>query len=221
MSRNFSKLELLGWLWRSRWASRYNSEKDSRIYDFVARHYFGRDKLAQQIALEFLKYIDLKRFSATICDRAAGTGIITKGLVEAGFKVRSSDLNLSQLEELSKKIKDVTVVEEDLNDNVVGVDDSTVDGVVAVAADRFMTVKGQRIFVKEAKRVLKTNGILIWPTFFGEYVVGKFKYGRQWRGSPKEKIKLLEENGFKILSNKLKVNGFLEPAVCKLLVAKK
>lgn len=221
MSQNPSVLEVLTWLWRSRWVSKYTSEKDSRMYDLVACHYFGREKLAKQIASKFLKYIDLDPSLATICDRAAGTGIITKALVEAGFKVRASDLSRSQLGELSKKFKDVIVVEENLNDNIIGVGDSTVDGLVAVAADRFMTVEGQKIFVREAKRVLKTDGILIWPTFFGEYIIGKIKYGRQWQGSPKEKIKLLEENGFKILSNKLKVNGFLEPAVCRLLVAKK
>ncbi len=212
-----SLVEVVTWLWRSRWVQRYNSQRDAKMYDLVARYYFGRQKLALQISSVFLKYIKSPSQSI-ICDRAAGTGIITEALINAGFKVRASDISKDQLLELSARFKDVEIAEDDLNGLMVGVGDGVFDGLVAVAADRFMTTNGQEIFVQEARRVLKDRGILVWPLILGEYV-GKIKHGLNWQNSLSARIKLLEKNGFKILSKEFKFNGISPAAICRIIVA--
>ncbi len=213
-------LEALSWLWRSRFVHKYTSQRDAEMYDQVARYYFSREKLARQIGIVFLENFDADPSQITIYDRAAGTGIITEALLDAGFKVCASDLSQDQLNKLKVKFENVPTVVEDLNGPMVTVADSSIDGMVEVAADRFMTAQGQEIFVKEAYRVLKKGGILVWPVLFGEYY-GKLKHGWKWRAGARARIKLLQENSFKILSDDLKIWDISPASMCRLLIAKK
>lgn len=215
-----SLVETLTWAWRSRWAQKYSSVKDAEMYDLVARYYFGREKLARMVVSEFINNLENNPSQNLICDRAAGTGIITEALMNAGFDVRASDLSFEQLQILSRKFKNILAVVEDLNGIMENVADETADGLTEVAADRFMTANGQEIFVQEAARVLRKGGILVWPLIFGEFG-GKLKHGWKWRWSSKTRIKLLQRNGFEIVSNEFKIKGLALPSMCRLLVAKK
>jgi len=212
--------ETISWLWRSKLVQRYQSERDAEMYDLVARYYFGRQELAKQISLEFLKRIEVVPTEAMICDRAAGTGIITEALLDVGYNVCASDLSQTQLKTLAEKFSVATTKIEDLNGQMIGVEDNSIDGIVEVGADRFMTPMGQELFVQEAARTLKVGGILIWPTFPSEYHA-KFTQGWRWRASSLAKIKLLKKNGFIILSNRLHIKSFSLAAVCRILVARK
>jgi len=199
---------------------KYSSALAAANYDRLARKFFGREKLAKQISDEFLKYLNINHEPAFVVECAAGSGIITERLQSAGFKVLALDLNLEPLKIINDKFPNVKIEQNNIN-NSLPVALNNVDGMLAVAADRYMTILGQKNFVTEANRVLKSNGILIWPTFLGDSVLGRIKYGNKWRFGSKEKIKLLKENQFEILSNRLKINGWLEPAWCRLLIAKK
>jgi 2-polyprenyl-3-methyl-5-hydroxy-6-metoxy-1,4-benzoquinol methylase len=212
--------DTISWAIRTRFADTYNTVQDAKAYDEIARYYFGREKLAHEIGLNFLQNISLNPEEAVICDRAAGTGIITEALVEAGFKVRASDLSEYQLQELSKKFPSVELKLEDINGIMKDVATESVDGVVQVAAARFMTPFGQETFVREAQRVLKKGGIIIWPVFPTE-MSAKLRQGLDWKGTSKDISKLLQENGFGIIGDDVVIHGVFGTFSCTLLMGKK
>lgn len=214
-------LQILSWLWRSKFAQRYTSESDAEMYDRVARYYFGREALANKIAHIFLKHVTVEPTRARIYDRAAGTGIITGALLAAGFRVCASDKSASQRHVLTSKYKDVQMIEEDINDPLVGVKDESFDGMVQVAADRFLTPQGQELFATEAARVLKIDGVLVWPVFLGESITGKYIHGSLWRATVSAKCHLLKKYGFSIVDTQLSFDGWIPSTFCVIVVAKK
>ena len=141
-------------------------------------------------------------------------------LVSAGYNVRASDVSQEQLDLLSKRLPNVETVIEDFNQPMQGVKDGSVDGIIEVAADRYMTVDGQKKYVQESQRVLKKNGVLIWPLFLGE-CTHKLKYGLKWKAGKKEISQLLEDNGFRIASDKKYFYKINSQQIFDLLVAKK
>ena len=201
----------------------YATPESSEAYDFIAKKYFDREKLGHDIAQTFNLYLPghLKIEDAIICDRAAGTGIISRALSDYGFQVRASDLNVTQLEQIRQTAPSITTVREDFNELMTGVEDESVHGVVQVGATRYMTVNGQVNYVREAQRVLVENGLLIWPVFRREIPEAKLKHGWSHKSGFQEIVKLLETNGFEILSADYVVHGFMYSTPCSLVVARK
>lgn len=212
--------EFIAWALKTRFGQKYDSSLGAVAYDKMARYHFAREKVAKDITLAFLENIPEHPKDALICERAAGTGIITEALIAAGYNVRASDLSKEQLELLSKRLPNVKTVFEDFNEPMQCVEDESVDGIVEVAADRYMTPEGQANYVREAYKKLKKDGILLWPVFLGEFVK-KLRNGFKWKAGEKQISELLESNGFEILSNKRYVHGLNATKIFRLLVAKK
>lgn len=212
--------ECFAWALKTKFGLTYDTSEGAKAYDKFARYYFGREKMANDIALAFLENIPAHPNDALICERAAGTGIITEALVNAGYKVRASDLSKEQLKLIAQRFSNVETILEDINGQMQGVKDESADGIIEVAADRYMTIDGQEKYVKEAHRTLKKDGVLLWPIFPCEFIY-KLKNGFKWRAGEKQITELLENYGFDRVSNRRYFHGLHDSKIFRLLVAKK
>lgn len=212
--------ECFAWALKTKFGLTYDTSEGAKAYDKFARYYFGRERMANDIALTFLENMSTNPNDALICERAAGTGIITEVLINAGYKVRASDLSKEQLNMIAQRFPNIETILEDFNGPMQGVKDESVDGIVEVAAGRYMTIDGQKNYVKEAHRTLKKDGVLLWSIFPGEFIY-KLKYGFKWRAGEKQITELLENYGFEIVSNKRYFYGLNTSKIFRLLVAKK
>ena len=219
-TKRISILQAFLWVIRSRVGFLYKSEKDAQMYDLMARRFFGRERLAKKIAEYFQKFIKIDPAKTLICDCAAGTGIIAEALIEKGYNLTALDISRAQLNQLSLNFPQIQTALYDLNEEMTGLKDNSFNGLVQVGAGRFLTPIGQKIFAKEAKRVLKKGGILIWPVFISE-CVGKITQGIKWKASPHAIEGLLKDVGFRILKKELHLNFWTWFFACKIIIAQK
>lgn len=212
------KLKALNWsLRRDASGGTYNSPEKAKEYHRIALRFFERGKLADYIAKEFQQLIPAE---STIVDSAAGTGIITEALIAKSFNVISFDINSHQLDLLRQKIPDATTIVGDIN-SPIDCEDASVNGITQVGANRFMTVEGQELFIKEASRVLKEYGIFIYPAFIGEIFSSKHKHGLKQNAFSFEISKFMEKCGFEILETPTLIHGIFGGTTCVLIIAQK
>ncbi|NOQ68072.1 methyltransferase domain-containing protein, partial [Patescibacteria group bacterium] len=186
------KLKALYWLLRDASGKTYSSPEEAEEYNKIAVKYFEREKLAEYIAKTFQELIPC---GGTVIDSAAGTGIITKALAIKGFNVVALDISPHQLDFLKSSISGITTTVSDINSHI-NCEDESVNGITQVGASRFMTVEGQELFVKEAARTLKEDGIFIYPVFFGEIPSSKRRHGLKQKSFSFEISKFIEKCGF-------------------------
>ena len=105
MRAKYRLRDIMLWIVRELTGKGYATPEDGKLYDHVARKFYKRDWVAEQIADTFSEFLpsDTNNQNITILDKAAGTGIVSEALLKKGFKVRASDINRSQLELLKSK----------------------------------------------------------------------------------------------------------------------
>lgn len=211
------ELKALRWLLRDALGKTYSSPEEAEEYNRIAVKYFGREKLAEYIAKTFQELIPSE---STIIDSATGTGIITKALTAKDFKVVALDISSHQLDFLKNSISGITTILSDIN-SPINCEDESVGGITQVGANRFMTVKGQELFIAEAARVLKDDGVFIYPVFLGEIFSSKCKHGLKQKSLTFEISKFMEKCGFEILETQTLVHGIFGGTTCVLIVARK
>ncbi len=199
----------------------YTSEEKSRFYDRLAKQYFHRDRLAKFIS----DYTDniFSNKDIKICERAGGSGIITKILYNNGYKnIRVSDLSESQLIVLKEKLTDIEIVVEDFNQIMSEVKDNSFDLIFQTGATRFMTKEGQITYIKEAARTLKDGGLLYWPVMWVEVPLALLKKGFK---SPKTLSisirKLLKKENLKVIDKSILIHGKLGLLTTTFLIIQK
>lgn len=211
------KLKALRWLLRDASGKMYSSPEEAEEYNGIATKYFEREKLAKYIAKTFQELIPP---GSTVIDSAAGTGIVAKALRDEGFEIVALDISSHQLDFLKKNIPEVATIVSDLN-APIDCEDESVDGITQVGANRFMTVEGQELFIKEAARVLKEDGIFIYPVFFGEMYSSKRRHGLKQKAFSFEISNFMEKCGFEILETSTLIHGVFGGTTCILIVAQK
>ncbi len=198
---------LVKWTFSDRNDETYNSEGKSRFYDRIARDFFHRDRLAQFISDTIISLFSKQ--NPYICERAAGSGIITESLYGNGLdNIRSSDLSESQLLVLQEKLPKIKVAVENFNELMPNVGDDSFDVIFQVGATRFMTKQGQINYIEEAARTLKKNAYLLWPVMWAEIPLAWARVG--WN-SPRtfsfRIARLLEKNGLEIIKAPILFHG--------------
>ncbi|MGK0389986.1 MAG: ubiquinone/menaquinone biosynthesis C-methylase UbiE [Maribacter sp.] len=218
--QRLSWLSFFKWIFNDTVNKTYTSEEKSRFYDQVAKDFFHRDRLAGYLTQKITSYFPAQQ--PYICERAAGSGIITERLYKKGFtKIRASDLSESQLLVLKEKLKEIEISIENFNELIPSVSDNSFDVVFQVGATRFMTRPGQLNYIKEAARTLKEGGIIIWPVMWGEIVLNWVRAGKGPKTSSFNIAKLLQKEGFEIVESPWVIHGKMGMLSTTLLIAKK
>ena len=215
--KKFTLWQVLGWMFRSVFGTKYKTIEDAEIYDYVARRFFGREELAEVIAARLRYHVQCDPDKTLIAERAAGTGIVTEKLVEAGFHVRAFDISAAQLETLRQRLPTVATFTDDLNSPMLGMLPDVFDGLVQVGANRFMTEEGQLTFMQEAQRTLREGGIFIWPIF-------PFEIGCWWKPScwrVRVLMKTLHQVWFRHVHREFFYHYLSPFSMCWILIAKK
>lgn len=211
------ELRALRWLLRDASGKTYSSPEEAEEYHRIAMKYFEREKLAEYIAKTFQKLIPS---GSTIIDSAAGTGIVTKALVAKDFKVIALDISSHQLDFLRNSISGITTILSDIN-SPINCEDESVYGITQTGANRFMTIEGQELFIKESARVLKEDGIFIYPVFLGEVFSSKYRHGLKQKSFALEISRFMEKCGLEILKTTTLIHGIFGGTTCILIVAQK
>ena len=211
------ELRALHWLLKDASGKTYSSPEEAEEYNRIAVKYFEREKLAEYIAKTFQELVPSE---SIIVDSAAGTGIITKALTAKGFKVVALDISSHQLDFLRNSISGITTILSDIN-SPINCEDESVGGITQTGANRFMTVMGQELFIREAVRVLKEDGIFIYPVFLGEVFSSKYRHGLKQKSLALEISRFMEKCGFEILKTTTLIHGIFGGTTCVLIVAQK
>ncbi len=154
----------------------YAHDVDPHEYESYVLKY-GREKLGQKVADLMKKYgpsVDENGNKPNILDIGAGTGLISKALLDSGYSVTSTDLSLPSLNLIPEKGKEIDIVLSDMNEDFP-FHDNSFDGITSVWANRFITDSDH--FLSESLRVLRPNGILLWPIFPPERIPWKINNG--------------------------------------------
>jgi len=222
-----SNQKKLSWFALFKWAfndtinKTYTSEEKSRFYDRIAKDFFHRYRLAEYIVERIIVHFPAQQ--PYICERAAGSGIITETLHKKGLtRIRASDLSESQLLILKEKLEGLEIAIENFNEPMEGIEDNLFDVVFQVGATRFMSKDGQINYIQEAARTLKQDGILIWPVMWAEVPLTWLRTGLSSPRTLSFRItRLLEKEGFEIVEAPWVIHGRMGLLTSTVLVAKK
>ncbi len=217
----------LNWLDLFRWAfsdilgKTYSSEERSHFYDRMAFDFFHRDRLAKYI-VDTIQGL-FPKGNPYITERAAGSGIVTKELYERGYtNIRATDLSESQLKVLAEKLKGIEVKVENLDHEMKGVVDSSIDVIFQVGATRFMSRKGQETYISEAARALKNDGYVLWPVMWVERPLAWTMHGfKSPRTTSYTIASLASKYGLEVVSAPKLIHGRLGLLTTTLLILQK
>lgn len=96
-----------------------------------------------------------------VLDIAAGTGIGSRDLAERGFHVASLDLSYTMLHHLQNNSEEtVRPLLADMNRRFP-FQDNSFDAATSLWSNRY--IKNPRRFLEETHRVLRADGVLVWP----------------------------------------------------------
>ncbi|MGB1217466.1 MAG: class I SAM-dependent methyltransferase, partial [Saprospiraceae bacterium] len=220
-NRRLNWLDLFRWAFSDILGKTYSSEDKSHFYDRMAFDFFHRDRLAKYMVDTIQGLFPTGQ--AYVAERAAGSGIVTKELYERGYtNIRATDLSESQLKVLEEKLKGIEVKVENLNGEMDGVKDNSVDIIFQVGATRFMTRKGQETYISEAARTLKNGAYVLWPVMWVERPLAWTMHGFR---SPKTTsfaiASLLSKHGLNVVSAPKLIHGKMGLLTTTLLVIQK
>lgn len=126
----------------------------------------GRQALAKEVASVVVSVGGKQKTAkAKVLDVAAGTGLVSQALLEADCSVTAFDHSAAMLDLLSQQFKGISIKVGDMNQPWSFVD-AQFDAVTIVWGNRY--ISDPRHFVREAYRVLKPGGTLVWPIFWLE-----------------------------------------------------
>lgn len=218
--KRLSWFDLFKWAFNDTINKTYTTEEKSRFYDQIAIDFFHRHQLANYITNRILYHFPNQQ--PYICERAAGSGIVTAALYKKGLtKIRASDLSNFQLKILEEKLAGIETAIENFNDLIPEVGDDSVDVVFQVGATRFMTKQGQKNYIHEAARILKEGGILIWPVLWVEIPMNWVKKGKRPKTLSLSISRMLEKAGFEIIEAPWVFHGKLLFLTSTVIIAKK
>jgi len=126
-------------------------------------------------------------------DIAAGTGIISQELQNAGYSVTAIDHDEKMLDFLRKKSPFIEAKQADMNQELP-FEDNSYDVITSVFGNRY--IKDTDAFLKEIHRVLKPGGVFVWPIFPNERPFWKMRNGIRQHTRSNFLVKDAQEAGF-------------------------
>lgn len=143
-------------------SSRYADPE--KYQDYVVS--MGREALAQEVAtVVSLKSKRKPKAKRRVLDVAAGTGLVSNALLDAGCSVVAFDHSAAMLATLQQQFPQITTVTGDMN-HPWPFSDNSFDAVTIVWGNRYISDPVH--FTREALRVLRPGGVLAWPIFWLE-----------------------------------------------------
>jgi len=147
--------------------SNYFIEETIRRYDEIARDY-SNDWRSYLQATEIIEPIKFKKILGSppckILDAGCGTGKHSIYFAECGYDVYGIDLSSKMLEEAIKKSTGLKIKFARGDIRSLNFPDDFFNGVWSVATIAHLVPTDKRIFIQEAYRVLKPNGIFYIST---------------------------------------------------------
>lgn len=142
--------------------SRYSDPEKYQSYVVES----GRQELAQEVASLVLSVGGKKKSAKLrVLDLAAGTGLVSKALMDFGCSVVAYDHSAEMLDALIRQFKGIKTQVGDMNQpwSFAG---EQFDVVTIVWGNRYIVEPAH--FAQEAYRILKPGGVLVWPIFWLE-----------------------------------------------------
>jgi len=181
--------------------SKKDAYENPILYEGFTNLVYGREKVADDICSLFGKYLPAEPdFKTTILEEASGPGVLAIKLARNGYRVIATDIEPKALERIEEKNQEnlpIYPVSADIN-NVIPIRDNCVDGAIIVSANRY--IEDIDMFLSEIRRVLKPNGIFIWPFNFAGSLLWKIKSGANLPTSQRSIVSVLESKNFEVLS---------------------
>lgn len=144
------------------------TQREKRFWDITAFRYdkFIWSKTAESYRKVLGKIVSEVKPDDIVLDVATGTGIIAFEVAKIAKKVYGIDISPKMLKKAEEKLKSGSIknIEFKLEDGYkTSFNNNMFDAVICCNALHMM--KDPRLVLKEMRRVLKDNGILIAPTF--------------------------------------------------------
>ncbi len=220
-NRRLNWLDLFRWAFSDILGKTYSSEDRSHFYDRMAFDFFHRDRLARYMVDTIQELFP--DGNPYIAERAAGSGIVTRELYERGYtNIRATDLSESQLKVLEEKLEGIEVRVENLDHEMEGVADDSVDVIFQVGATRFMSRKGQVTYISEAARTLKNGGYVLWPVMWVERPLAWMMHGfKSPRTTSYAIASLASRHNLELVSSPKLIHGKMGLLTTTLLVLQK
>lgn len=212
------------------WITNFNPDYENNLTPEDYERVVGeksRGILGRLVAEVVNKYVPVNTegIQAHVLDIAAGTGLISKGLVEKGYRVTAVDLSQKFLNVLKARYGEVNTVEADMNERFP-FDDASFDAITTVWANRF--IKNTDSFLEETKRALKPGGVFVWPVFVSEIPFWKWRSGLKQPTTAKALAKKVREHGFNNVEiekssvvDLVKNKGIAVPQIPTFIIARK
>jgi SAM-dependent methyltransferase len=180
--------------------SKDHAYEDPVLYERLVSTLYKRQEVATDIGQLFLLHLPLKQDSQiTILEEAAGTGIVAFSLARLGYKVIATDIEVAALNRIKEKNTEslpILPINADIN-KPLPLEANSVDGVTIVSASRYITNIDS--FLSEACRVLKPDGVFIWPLPLIGSMLWKIRTGAKQPTSIDSLGKVLESKGFQVI----------------------
>lgn len=144
-------------------------------YELTVNRHGGRSSIARAMTNLLVEHVDpherTRGKAPEVLDIAAGTGIMTRALLAAGFSVTALDLNPSFLAYLKTVSPEATTIEGDMNARATfrGIQNNTLAGVTTLWSNRYIRRPDE--FAAQAYRKLRRDGVLLWPVMRTENAV--------------------------------------------------
>lgn len=180
-----------------------------KVFDSVANQY---DSITSSYAIRRRVEFFVSRSEGKCLDVGAGTGAISKVLLEKGHKVIATDISVNMVEEMKKKSIEAVVCDAEQ----LPFPDASFDTVVS--SEMLYYLDNPDKFLKEARRVLKPGGTLLlssankrvaWFYDWLRAVLRPFGIGGTYFDDPvhmffseKELHKIVENAGFRNIKTK-------------------
>lgn len=171
-------------------------------------------KTIGELFLRYLPPTDVTN-KPVILDIATGTGILPRYLNSLGYLGIGLDLWHQGLVYSREQNLSIPVLQGDMN-NVTPLVNNSVDGIITLGANRF--IRNVAGFSREMYRLMKQDGVFIWPIDPYEFFDWKMQVGWRQPTTIRAVKKTLQEVGFSVLVNKI---PFSESSDIKFLIAKK
>jgi len=182
--------------------SRKGAYENPQMYENLVNTIYGRTQIADHVCTLFREHLEVdSRRETTILDEASGSGVLTMKLAESGYKVIATDIEpkaLKRIEEKNLQGLPVQTVNADIN-QPLPLENSVADGAVILSANRY--INDVDIFLSEIHRVLKPNGVFIWPFDLIGALLWKAKSPTGSLITQGDIIPVLESKGFEIISS--------------------
>jgi ubiquinone/menaquinone biosynthesis C-methylase UbiE len=180
----------------------YATDVAPQDYEAYVRK-MDREKLAGQIVgvmQEYVSPLSEDRTKRSVLDVAAGTGIISHALQEAGYQVTATDLSDKSLAFLKERTPSIETVQADMN-HPLPFAEGSFDGITTVWANRF--ISDTPAFLSEMHRVIKDGSVFVWPIFPSERSFWKWETRKPFQHTVISSLaKDAQKAGFSVISER-------------------